>query len=64
MHIIKSSTFKSESCDEIKHGRKEFITERHSVTKIYIKRTHIRKDLGVAAVRGANQENMLVGKHG
>lgn len=32
--------------------------------KIYIKGTHIRKDLGVAAVRRANQEDVLAGQHG
>lgn len=55
---------KPEPCDVRKRRRKEFITERHLVTKIYIKTTQVRKDLGVAAVRRANQDNVLAGQHG
>lgn len=64
INIINSSTLKPELCDVRKCGQKEFITGRHLVTKIYIKGTHIRKDLGVALVRRKNQENVLAGQHG
>lgn len=40
------------------------MTGKHLVTKLYIKRTHIGKDLGVAPVRRENQENVLAGHHG
>lgn len=64
INIIKSSTLKPEPCDVRKCRKKEFITERHLVKKIYIKTTQVRKDLGVSAVRRANQDNVLAGQHG